>query len=95
MVIEERYQTAKARAKELSNDNEDLLKKISDVMKKVSESEWLRSEAEENTKTILERAEALEKEPQQSRKAFIDKDAELKSYEAIDDAKLQDAYYQG
>ena len=27
MVIEERYQAAKARVEELSNDNEDLLKK--------------------------------------------------------------------
>ena len=41
MVIEERYQATKARAKELSNDNEDLLKKILDVMNKVSESERL------------------------------------------------------
>ena len=62
MVIEERYQAAKARVEELSNDNEDLLKKISDVMKKVSKSERLRFEVEENAKSIIERAEALEKE---------------------------------
>ena len=62
MVIEERYQAAKARVEELSNDNEDLLKKISDVMKKVSKSERLRFEVEENAKSIMERVEALEKE---------------------------------
>ena len=62
MVIEERYQAAKARVEELSNDNEDLLKKISDVMKKVLKSERLRFKVEENTKSIMERAEALEKE---------------------------------
>lgn len=39
MVIEERYQAVKARAEELSNDNKDLLRKISYVMNKVSESE--------------------------------------------------------
>ena len=39
MVIEERYQAVKATAEELSNDNEDLLRKISYVMSKVSESE--------------------------------------------------------
>ena len=62
MVIEERYQVAKARVEELSNDNEDLLRKISDVMNKVSESKRLWFEVEENTKAITERAEALEKE---------------------------------
>ena len=39
MVIEERYQAVKARAEELSNDNKDLLRKISYVMNKVSEFE--------------------------------------------------------
>ena len=62
MVIEERYQAAKARVEELSNDNEDLLRKILDVMNKVSESKRLQFEVEENTKAITERAEALEKE---------------------------------
>lgn len=73
MVIEERYQAGKA--KELSNDNEDLLKKISNVMNKVSKSERLRSEAKENTKAITERAKALKKELQEARKALADKDA--------------------
>ena len=62
MVIEERYQAAKARVEELSNNNEDLLKKISDVMKRVLKSERLRFEVEENAKSIMERVEALEKE---------------------------------
>lgn len=52
----------KAKAKELHRDNEDLLKMISDVMGKVSESERLGSEAEENTRAITKRKEALEKE---------------------------------
>ena len=55
MVVEERFLAAKAKVKELSNDNEDLLKKILDVMNNVFEFE-------ENTKAITERKEALEKE---------------------------------
>ena len=62
MVIEGRYLVVKAKAKELHRDNEDLLKMISDVMGKVSESERLGSEAEENTRAITKRKEALEKE---------------------------------
>ncbi|XP_050281719.1 putative disease resistance RPP13-like protein 1 [Quercus robur] len=62
MVIEERFLAAKAKAKELHNDNEDLLKKISDVMNKVFEFEKLKVEVEENTKAITEWKEALEKE---------------------------------
>lgn len=60
MVMEERYLAAKAKIKELSTDNEDLLKKISDVMTKVLESEKLRVVAEENIKAIIERKEACE-----------------------------------
>ena len=95
MVIEERYQAAKARVEELSNDNEDLLRKIWDVMNKVFEIERLQFEAEENTKAITKRAEALEKELQEARTALAGKDVELKSYVVIDDAKIQEAYYQG
>ena len=62
MVIEERYQATQARAEELSNDNEDLLRKILDVMNKIFESERLQFEVEENTKAIIERVEALENE---------------------------------
>nr|POE88894.1 hypothetical protein CFP56_47447 [Quercus suber] len=65
MVIEERFLATKAKAEELSSDNEDLLKKISDVMSKVSEFEKLQAEAKENTKAITERKEALEKELQE------------------------------
>ena len=64
-------------------------------MNKVSESERLQSEAEENTKTIMERAETLEKELEEAKKMLAEKDVELKGYEAADDAKLQKAYYQG
>ena len=67
-MIKERYQTANAKAKELCNDKEDHLKKISDVMNKVSESKRLWSDVEENTKTIMERAETLEKELEEARK---------------------------
>nr|POE69888.1 hypothetical protein CFP56_38096 [Quercus suber] len=80
MVIEERYQVAKARAEELSNDNEDLLRKISDVMNKVNESERLRFVAEKNTKAITKRAKALENELQEAKIALVVKDAELRSY---------------
>ena len=51
----------KAKLEELAKDNEDLLEKISDVMNKVFESERLRSEAEENTKAITKRKEALKR----------------------------------
>ena len=91
MVIEERYQAAKA--EELSNDNKDLLKKISDAMNKVSKLERLRSEVEENTKVITERAEALKKELQEARKALANKDTKLKGYVVANDAKIQKAYY--
>lgn len=94
MVIEEGYLVAKAKAEELSNDNEDLLKKISDVMNKVSKLEKLRFEVEENTKAITERKKALKKELQEVKKAIEDKSAKLKGYVAADNAKVQAAYYQ-
>ena len=95
MVIEERYQVAKARVEELSNDNKDLLRKILDVMNKVFESERLQLEVEEITKAITERVEALEKELKEARTTLAGKDAELKSYVVDVDAKIQDTYYQG
>ena len=61
-MLERRYLAIKAKLEELAKDNEDLLEKISDVMNKVFESERLRSEAEENTKAITERKEALKRE---------------------------------
>lgn len=63
--MESRYLATKAKLEELTKDNEDLLKKILDMMNKVSESEKLRFEAEKNTKAITERKEALEKELQE------------------------------
>ena len=64
-------------------------------MNKVSESKGLQFEAEENTKAITKRVEALEKELQEAKTALTGKDAELKGYVAADDAKIQKAYYQG
>ena len=95
MVMEERYRAAKSKLEELNTDKEDLLKKISDVMNKVSESERLRAKAEENTKAITERKEALKMKPQEMKTAFVEKDAKLKRYMAIDDAKIQESYNQG
>lgn len=66
--MEERYLAAKAKIEKLSNNNEDLYKMILDVMNKVSESEKLWAEAEENTKAITERKKALEKEVRRWRK---------------------------
>ncbi|KAL0001574.1 hypothetical protein SO802_015355 [Lithocarpus litseifolius] len=94
VVIEERYRVAKARAEELSNDNEDILRKISDVMNKVSKSKRLRFKAKEKMKAITKRVEALEKELQEASTALTRKDANLKSYVATDNAKIQEAYYQ-
>jgi len=51
----ERFLAVKAKAEELYTNNEDLLKKISDVMNKVSKFEKFRAEAKENTKAITER----------------------------------------
>nr|POE98167.1 hypothetical protein CFP56_57410 [Quercus suber] len=59
------YLATKAKLEELAKDTEDILKKISDVMNKVFESEKLHSKAEKNTKAITERQEALEKELQE------------------------------
>lgn len=95
MVIEERFWAAKAKAEELNNDNEDLLKKISDVMNKVSKSERLQSEADENIRAKTERKEALENELQEIKKALEDKDTVLKGFVAANNAKVQVAYYQG
>lgn len=64
-------------------------------MNKVSESKKLQAEVEENTKAIIERKEALKKEVMEVKKALAEKDATLKGYEAADDDKIQEAYYQG
>ena len=64
-------------------------------MNKVSEFEKLRTEDEENTKANTERKEALEKELQKVKKTLEEKDAKLKGYVAVDDARIQESYYQG
>ena len=69
-------------------DNKDLLKKISDVMNKMSKSQKLHSEAEENTKVITERKEALEKKFQETKKDPAAKTAELKAFVAANDEKI-------
>lgn len=68
----------KAKLEELAKDNEDLLSKILDVMNKVFESEKLRFEAEDNTKAITERKEALEKELLEAKQKLGKKEAELR-----------------
>lgn len=68
----------KAKLEELAKDNEDLLSKILDVMNKVFESEKLRFEAEDNTKAIIERKEALEKELLEAKEKLGKKEAELR-----------------
>ena len=49
--------------------------------------------AKDNTKAISERTEALEKKLQEAKTTITGKDTELKSYVAVDDAKIQEAYY--
>jgi len=100
-VVKSRYLATKTKLEELTMDNKDLLKKISNVMNKVSKSEKLRSEAEENTKVITERKEALEntkviterkealeKKLQETKKDLVAKTAELKAFVAADDEKI-------
>ena len=77
----------------LTKDNEDLLKKISDVMNKVFESEKLCSKVEENTKAITERKGALENELQEVKKTLEEKTMELGAFFVADNEKIQAAYY--
>lgn len=77
-MLEIRYLDTKAKLEELAKDNEDLLSKILDVMNKVFESEKLRFEAEDNTKAITERKEALEKELLEAKEKLGKKEAELR-----------------
>lgn len=77
-MLEIRYLDTKAKLEELAKDNEDLLSKILDVMNKVFESEKLCFEAEDNTKAITERKEALEKELLEAKEKLGKKEAELR-----------------
>lgn len=71
MVIEERYHASKSKIEELNIENEDLLKKISNVMNKISKSKMCRTEAEEKNKALNERMEALEEDLQEMKKALM------------------------
>lgn len=64
-------------------------------MNKVSKFEKLRVEVKENTKANIERKEALMKELQEVKKTLTEKDAKLKGYVVVDDARIQESYYQG
>nr|POF01571.1 hypothetical protein CFP56_66304 [Quercus suber] len=81
-MVEKWYLATKSKLEELAMDNEDLLNKISDVMNKVFVLEKLRSEAEENTKAITNRKEALEKELQEAKEKLKEMEAELKAFVA-------------
>ena len=93
-MLKKRYLATKAKLEELAKDNEDLLSKISGAINKVFESKKLHSEAEENTKAITKRKEALEKELQEAKEKLEEKEAKLKAFVAVDDEKIQATYYQ-
>ena len=80
---------------EIQANKEDLLNKILDVMSKLAKSERLWAEAEQNTKAISERKDALEKELEETKKAFAEKSAELEAISQANDVKLQRVYNQG
>lgn len=61
-------------------------------LNKFFESEKLRAEAEENIKAITERKEALEKELEEVKKTLVEKEAELKGYVAVNEARIQESY---
>nr|POE76074.1 hypothetical protein CFP56_05040 [Quercus suber] len=88
-----RYLATKAKLEELTKDNKVLLRKISDVINKVPESEKLYSKAEENIRAITERKEALEKELQEVKKTLEDKTMKLGAFVAADNEKIQATYY--
>lgn len=77
-MLEIRNLATKAKLEELAKDNEDLLSKILDVMNKVFKSEKLRFKAEDNTKAITERKEALEKELLEAKEKLEEKVAKLR-----------------
>lgn len=79
----------------MSSNNEDLLKNNLDTMTKVIESERLYIEAKENTKAIIERKDALEKELKGAKKALREKIAKLTAHVKVDNDQLHAAYYHG
>ena len=64
-------------------------------MSKLAKSERLWAEAEQNTKAIIERKDALEKELEETKKAFAKKSAKLEATSQATDVKLQRVYNQG
>ena len=71
------------------------MNKILDVMSKLMKSERLWVEAEQNTKAITERKDALEKELEETKKAFAEKSAELEATSQAINMELQRVYNRG
>lgn len=61
-MVQARYQVAKEKLKEVSKDNDDLLKKISNIISKVTKLEKIWVEAKSNTMAFIEKKYALERE---------------------------------
>lgn len=59
-MVQARYQAAKEKLKEVSKDN--LLKKISNIISKVTKLEKIWVEAESNTMAFIEKKDALKRE---------------------------------
>ena len=64
-------------------------------MSKLAKSERLWAEVEQNTKAIIERKDALEKELEETKKAFAKKSTKLEATSQATDVKLQRVYNQG
>lgn len=94
-MVESRYLASKEKLKEVSANNEDFLKNISDTMTKVIESEKLRAEAVENIKAITKRKDVLEEELKGAKKALREKIVELVAYAKVNNDQLHAAYYHG
>lgn len=54
-MVQARYQAAKEKLKEVSKDNDDLLKKISNIISKVTKLEKIWVEAKSNTMAFIEK----------------------------------------
>lgn len=83
-MVQARYQVAKEMLKEVSKDNDDLLKKISDVMSKVTKLEKIWVEVERNTMAFIERKDALERELEEVKTALVDKTTEIEAHVTVD-----------
>nr|POE84875.1 hypothetical protein CFP56_65673 [Quercus suber] len=94
-VVGSRYLAMKEKLKEVSANNEDLLKNILDTMTEVTKSKRFRAEVEENIKAITERKDALEKELKGAKKALKEKIAKLAAHVKVNNDQLHVAYYHG